>query len=447
VARVESGELDALFSVIGPEQPNGEHLPAATLHSDMGCDTYANSIPAGSGDGIHPLKCEASDEEKRVAQQNHGWWKATLGVFYSGFFDEDNYPKSNFRKIMHIHVTDSIIARYKEVKFVWAHVGLCMELGSLHPAVHARILEAFFERHATNLWLDTSWDVLAKQNFVNYDGKPIEDLWSSWASEDLTDDSLFDMPKWTSERERLDRIWQAKKHLISKTVTTLTGPSHKMAVLLDLMERYSDKFIPGTDYVASFGVHDDFPGYTPLTGAPLSPAHNREGAGDRVSPTAPDRGVAFDRGGCHKTEMTHSEQITDTSSLNMFYNDELFTNMVLGTNFFRVASLETTFAAPPLCRHDPDTPTQTTTVGWKPGDAAAATAQSATSASMMLVAEPSSAPTTVPVVQSYGAPWQAVAPVMLLVMLFLAGLVYRAGVKQGQKEAVCLPDGVHPLLP
>jgi len=145
--------------------------------------------------------------------------------------------------------------------------------------------------------------------------------------------------------------------------------------------------------------------------------------------------------------MTHSEQITDTSSLNMFYNDELFTNMVLGTNFFRVASLETTFAAPPLCRHDPDTPTQTTTVGWKPGDAAAATAQSATSASMMLVAEPSSAPTTVPVVQSYGAPWQAVAPVMLLVMLFLAGLVYRAGVKQGQKEAVCLPDGVHPLLP
>ena len=91
--------------------------------------------------------------------------------FYSGFFDEDNYPKSNFRKIMHIHVTDSIIARYKEVKFVWAHVGLCMELGSLHPAVHARILEAFFERHATNLWLDTSWDVLAKQNFVRAGGQ------------------------------------------------------------------------------------------------------------------------------------------------------------------------------------------------------------------------------------------------------------------------------------
>ena len=42
--------------------------------------------------------------------------------------------------------------------------------------------------------------------------------------------------------------------------------------------------------------------------------------------------------------------VTDTSSLNMFYNDELFSMMVLGTNFFRVASLESTFAAPPLCR-------------------------------------------------------------------------------------------------
>ena len=81
----------------------------------------------------------------------------------SGFFDADHYPKENFRKIMHIHVTHAIIARYKAVKFVWAHVGLCMELSTLHPAVHARIIEVFFERHATNLWLDTSWDVLAKQ--------------------------------------------------------------------------------------------------------------------------------------------------------------------------------------------------------------------------------------------------------------------------------------------
>ena len=102
--------------MVSPEQPNGEHIPAATLHSDMGCDTYANSIPAGAGDGVHPLKCEASDEEKRVAQKDHAWWQATLGEFYSGFFDEEHYPRPNFRKIMHIHVTDSIIGRYKAVK-------------------------------------------------------------------------------------------------------------------------------------------------------------------------------------------------------------------------------------------------------------------------------------------------------------------------------------------
>ena len=58
-----------------------------------------------------------------------------------------------------------------------------MELTTLHPAVHAKIIQSFFERHATNLWFDTSWDVLAKQNFVNFDARTIEEEWSSWASE------------------------------------------------------------------------------------------------------------------------------------------------------------------------------------------------------------------------------------------------------------------------
>lgn len=435
--RVAAGELDALFSVIGPPQPNGEHIPAATLHSDMGCDTYA--FPAGSGDGVNPLKCEASEEEKRVAQKDYKWWKSTLGEFYHGFFDEHNYPKPNFRKIMHIHVTHAIIARYKQVKFVWAHIGLCMELKFLHPAVHAKILETFFERHATNMWIDTSWDVLAKQNFVNYDGRPIEEEWSSWASEDLTDDALFDMPRWTRERERLDKIWQAKKGLIRATVTTLTGPSHKMAVLLDLMQRYPDKFIPGTDYVASFGLHDDFPGYTPLTGAPLSTAETLEGAGDRptpgLAPLKPGAAHNHDRGGCHKTEMTHSEQITDTSSLNMFFNDELFTQMVLGANFFRVAGLETKFAPPPLCRHDPEKATATATVGWTPaaaGVAVAATPVVTTAA----VAQPAAQPASNVLVLS--APSGSATSFFLAVASaagLAVGLVYLAGVRQGARAA------------
>ena len=48
----------------------------------------------------------------------------------------------------------------------------------------------------------------------------------------------------------------------------------------------------------------------------------------------------------------HSEQVADTSSLNMFFDDEVFSNVVLGDNFFRVAGILTTFAAPPICRDD-----------------------------------------------------------------------------------------------
>ena len=48
----------------------------------------------------------------------------------------------------------------------------------------------------------------------------------------------------------------------------------------------------------------------------------------------------------------HSEQVADTSSLNMFFDDEAFAAVVLGGNFFRVAGISTTFAAPPICRDD-----------------------------------------------------------------------------------------------
>ena len=104
------------------------------------------------------------------------------------------------------YTATDIIARYKRVKIIWAHLGLCMELTTLHPAVHARILQGFYERHATNLWSDMSWDVLAKLNFVNYDGRPIEELWSAAASEDLTDDRLWDARAVSAERARLEGI-------------------------------------------------------------------------------------------------------------------------------------------------------------------------------------------------------------------------------------------------
>ena len=149
------------------------------------------------------------------------------------------------------------------------------------------------------------------------------------ASEDLTDDSLWDAAAVTKERERLQKVWEAHLSEIRGTMTTLTGPSYKMAVLLDLLHKYPERPITGTDYVASFGTHDAFPGFKPRTGEPFSPLT-----------------------GCHKTEQSHAEQLTDTSSLNLFFDDELFAAAVLGGNFFRVAGLSTQFAPPAICRSD-----------------------------------------------------------------------------------------------
>ena len=227
-------------------------------------------------------------------------------------------------------------------------------------------------------------------------------------------------------------------------MTTLTGPSYKMAVLLDLMQRYPDKFLPGTDYVASFGVHDDFPGYTPSDGTPASPTHVVEGTGDRAPPagTKPPESIdaSHDRGGCHKTEMTHSEQITDTSSLNMFYNDELFSSMVLGTNFFRVAGLESKFAAPPLCRHDPETPSKTDTKGWTPPratvEAATANAVAQSASPTTLVASSATAATATTEDTMPKAPPSWIAPFVVVASgAGLIGLLYVTSKKKGAADA------------
>jgi len=337
---------------MGPAKPNGEHIPVVTLHSDMGCDTYEHSIPTGAGDGVHPLTCYVPEEEAAAAQKEHSWWEAELGVYYSAFFETATHrPKPNFRKIMHLHVLDAILARYKEVKFVWAHLGLSMELQSLHPAVHAHILERFYLRHATNLWSDASWDVLAKLSFMNYKGEEIGAQFGAAVSEDFPSDDLWDAKALSTERERLDKVWQLKKAQVHRTSSSeITGPSFKMVVLLNLMHRYPERVLTGTDYVASYGKHADYPGYTPHTGAPLSPST-----------------------GCEKTDENHAMQTTDTGSINMFFDDALFSQAVLGGNFFAAAGISNVYAPPPICRADAVRPSE----HGIPGTVLAATAAAA----------------------------------------------------------------------
>ena len=49
---------------------------------------------------------------------------------------------------------------------VWAHLGLSKELKYLHPFIHVHIIQKLMTKHK-NLHADLSWDVLAKQFFMN----------------------------------------------------------------------------------------------------------------------------------------------------------------------------------------------------------------------------------------------------------------------------------------
>ena len=54
------------------------------------------------------------------------------------------------------------------MKVVWAHMCLNKELLSLHPRVHSYIMEKFLTKYE-NLYVDISWDVIAKMVLLNYD--------------------------------------------------------------------------------------------------------------------------------------------------------------------------------------------------------------------------------------------------------------------------------------
>ena len=45
----------------------------------------------------------------------------------------------------------------------------------------------------------------------------------------------------------------------------------------------------------------------------------------------------------------HARQQTDTSTFNMFLNDEAFQKIVLGGNYFRINRLTNAFNPPPVC--------------------------------------------------------------------------------------------------
>ena len=102
----------------------------------------------------------------------------------------------------------------------------------------------------------------------------------------------------------------------------MSGPTHAFVVYLNLIEKYPERFLTGTDFVSSVAGPELYPGLK---------KYNK-------NPT-----------GCIKDEANYRRQVTDTSAINIFFKDDLFRKVVLGENFFRLIGLEYTFVAPKMC--------------------------------------------------------------------------------------------------
>jgi len=214
------------------------------------------------------------------------------------------------------------LTKYPNMVVVWAHLGLSKELSNLHPKIHAYIIEELMKKHP-NLHADVSWDVLSKQLLMNYDPK-VHNI--SLLHEDFHEDfdkevklSLVDTEAVDDQRRTLEETWDTYKEMVTGT-GSVTGPTHAMAIYLEMFHKYPERFVTGTDFVSSMGPPDQFPGLK----------------GDKAN-------------GCMKDKANHARQVTDTSAINMFLSDEAFSKIVLGGNYFRINRIDDVFEPPPVC--------------------------------------------------------------------------------------------------
>lgn len=318
VEQLRSGALDPFF-----RQMEQNQWPV-TLHCDLGCEQY-DSVPVNK-DPRNKLKgCEVPVSEITLAKKTHTWWKDFLGPYYVSFFDGDNSPRDTFKKIQHLQVWDTILSRYSNMKVVWAHIGLSKELRALHPVIHKYILMKLFEKHP-NLICDISWDILAKLLLLNFKGEKVDMLlvdhhedmkyWELGGKLTKENATAYDVMRNSLHEKYLEH--KDVLHM-SGSKDKLSGPTHALAIYLDLINKYPDRFITGTDFVASMGEPDEFPGL-------------------KENPT-----------GCMKDKANHARQVTDTSSINIFLEDEAFRKVVLGENYFKLTGLDSQYAPPPVC--------------------------------------------------------------------------------------------------
>ena len=125
-------------------------------------------------------------------------------------------------------------------------------------------------------------------------------------------------------REMMHEKWEELKDTVhaSGSHQTLTGPTYAFTVYLDLFQKFPDRFLTGTDFVSSMGEPEDYPGMKQFKEVPT---------------------------GCMKDEANHRRQVTDTSAVNIFFDDDTFKKIVLGENFFKLTGLDKQFKAPDVC--------------------------------------------------------------------------------------------------
>lgn len=318
VEQIRSGALDPFF-----KQMETNQWPV-TLHCDLGCEQY-NDVPVNVDERNELEGCEVPASEIALAKKSYSWWKTNLGPYYESFFDAKNEPRHNFKKVQHFQVWDTILSRFPDMRVVWAHMGLSKELRALHPVIHRYIIIKLIDKHP-NLMIDISWDILAKILFLNYKDDKVDLLLSGkhedleyWGSGgQLTKDNVtaYDVMRNSLHEKYLE--YKDQLHM-SGSKKALSGPTHAFAIYLELINQHPDRFLTGTDFVASMGDPDEFPGL-------------------KEPPS-----------GCLKDRANHARQVTDTSSINMFLDDVAFRKIVLGENFFRITKLDSKYAAPQIC--------------------------------------------------------------------------------------------------
>ena len=143
----------------------------------------------------------------------------------------------------YLPLMDEVLRRYPENAIVWVHMGLSRELTAMDPVRHVALMTSMLDRHP-RLMLDIAWRVI--------------------------EDAYFSTPE---------------------------GP----AAYVPFLNAYSDRILPGTDFLAS-----------------------RE-----------------------KDLDVYREELEITGRIHRHLDDDAFRNIALGGNYFRLLGLE--YQAPPVC--------------------------------------------------------------------------------------------------